>query len=102
MKDRGLIKWNAMYIPEHKKMLAKFHRELEYEEKPELDDQQKQYIIQELSEAWETEKKITIVCFRNHSFHELSDYVVDFSATHIQMFNGEEIKYEEIIDVYGE
>ena len=46
IQDRGNIKWNAMMLPEHVKMLREWQEKDDDVEKPELDE----WALQELSE----------------------------------------------------
>src|SRR4051812_6653227 len=46
IRDRGNIKWNAMMLPEHVKLLRDWHEKDRYVEKPELDE----WALQEMSE----------------------------------------------------
>ncbi|HWK21794.1 MAG TPA: YolD-like family protein [Ureibacillus sp.] len=46
IRDRGNIKWNAMMLPEHVKLLREWHEKDTDVEKPELDE----WALQELSE----------------------------------------------------
>lgn len=46
IRDRGNIKWTAMMLPEHVKMLREWHEKDKYVEQPELDE----WALQELSE----------------------------------------------------
>lgn len=38
IRDRGNIKWNAMMLPEHVKVLREWREKDKYEEKPTLDE----------------------------------------------------------------
>ncbi|MDN4492036.1 YolD-like family protein [Ureibacillus aquaedulcis] len=60
IRDRGNIKWNAMMLPEHVKVLREWHEKDNYVEKPELDE----WALQELSE------QLQIAC-NNHTQVEI-------------------------------
>ena len=60
IRDRGNIKWNAMMLPEHVKLLREWHEKDDYVEKPELDE----WALQELSEQLQ-------IAFKDHTQVEL-------------------------------
>lgn len=60
IRDRGNIKWNAMMLPEHVKLLREWHEKDDDVEKPELDE----WALQELSEQLQ-------IAFRNCTEIEL-------------------------------
>jgi len=60
IRDRGNIKWNAMMLPEHVKLLREWHEKNEDVEKPELDE----WALQELSEQLQ-------IAFQNRTQVEL-------------------------------
>jgi broad-specificity NMP kinase len=68
IRDRGRIKWTAMMLPEHVKMLRDWVKEDGYEQKKELDEQQLEYMNDILSEAKEVDHKVTITHFRNLTY----------------------------------
>jgi broad-specificity NMP kinase len=68
IRDRGRIKWTAMMLPEHVKMLRDWVKEDGYEQKKELDEQQLEYMNDILSEAKEVDRKVTITHFRNLTY----------------------------------
>lgn len=60
IRDRGNIKWNAMMLPEHVKLLREWQEKDDDVEKPELDE----WALQELSEQLQ-------LAYRNHTQVEL-------------------------------
>jgi len=60
IRDRGNIKWNAMMLPEHVKLLREWHEKNDDVVKPELDE----WALQELSEQLQ-------IAFKNRTQVEL-------------------------------
>lgn len=60
-RDRGNVKWNAMMLPEHVKLLHEWKAQDEYVEKPQLDE----WTLQELSEK-------LLIAYTNHLEVELN------------------------------
>jgi hypothetical protein len=68
IRDRGRIKWTAMMLPEHVKMLRDWVKEDLYEQKKDMDEQQLEYMNDILSEAKESNQLVTITHFRNRAY----------------------------------
>jgi broad-specificity NMP kinase len=68
IRDRGRIKWTAMMLPEHVKLLRDWVKEDGYEQKKDMDEQQLEYMNDILSEAMELDQLVTITHFRNRAF----------------------------------
>jgi hypothetical protein len=67
MKDRGAIKWSAMMLPEHKKLLEKLLEEQQYVEKPILTQDKCEEINRALLLALDTEQVIRIKFYQEHA-----------------------------------
>ncbi|MFD1206612.1 YolD-like family protein [Sporosarcina contaminans] len=61
-RDRGIIKWTAMMLPEHIQMLRALQEENEYIERPKLTEWELQDLQEELERAYkmETDSNITV------------------------------------------
>lgn len=60
-RDRGTIKWNAMMLPEHVKLLRDWQAEDQYEIKPDVDEWAQQELAEQLQ-----------IAYKNHVFIELT------------------------------
>lgn len=60
IRDRGSIKWTAMMLPEHVKILRDWTEEDTYEQKPKLDEQQVEEMNGILCEAMEEGRELVI------------------------------------------
>lgn len=67
IRDRGNIKWTAMMLPEHVKLLRDWAKEDEFETKPELDEQQLEQMNEVICEAMAHGVELSITYFeRTH------------------------------------
>lgn len=58
IRDRGSIKWTAMMLPEHVKLLKEYNEGLDKVERPTLDEDQLEEINQRIYEAMEYRKEL--------------------------------------------
>ncbi|WML45202.1 YolD-like family protein [Neobacillus sp. PS3-40] len=68
IRDRGRIKWTAMMLPEHVKLLRDWVKEDMYEQKKTMDEQQLECMNEILSEAMEYDQLVTITHYRNRTY----------------------------------
>ncbi|WP_246942435.1 YolD-like family protein [Bacillus pinisoli] len=68
IRDRGNIKWTAMMLPEHVKLLRDWAKEDEYETKPELDEQKLEQMNEVICEAMAYGAELSITYF-NQTHH---------------------------------
>jgi hypothetical protein len=68
IRDRGRIKWTAMMLPEHVKLLRDWVREDQYEQKISLDEQQLEIMNEILMGAIEHDQFVAITYYQNHNY----------------------------------
>jgi len=68
IRDRGRIKWTAMMLPEHVKLLREWVKEDQYEVKKQMDEQQLELMNETLAEAAEYNQDVTITHYRNGNY----------------------------------
>lgn len=68
IRDRGRIKWTAMMLPEHVKLLRDWVKEDMYEQKRNIDEQQLESMNEILSEAIKFDQWLTITHFRKQNY----------------------------------
>jgi len=78
MKDRGAIKWSAMMLPEHKKLLEKMYNEQEHIEKPILNQDKCEEINTVLYIALEKKLKVKIKFYQEHKIEVLEGIIVKY------------------------
>lgn len=71
IRDRGRIKWTAMMLPEHVKLLRDWAREDGYEQKRELDEQKLDSMNELIIEAIELKKSLAITHYRQKNYELL-------------------------------
>ncbi|WP_442594715.1 YolD-like family protein [Neobacillus sp. D3-1R] len=67
IRDRGRIKWTAMMLPEHVKLLRDWANEDTFEHQKELDDQKLEEMNSILATAMEEHQSVIITHYQNHS-----------------------------------
>lgn len=68
IRDRGRIKWTAMMLPEHVKLLRDWAKEDQYEQKKSIDEQQLEAMNEVLTEAMTFDQFVTITYYQNHHY----------------------------------
>lgn len=68
IRDRGRIKWTAMMLPEHVKLLREWAKEDEWEEKSELDEQKLGEMDEVLREAQMLGKSVMIHYYTGYHY----------------------------------
>ncbi|MGA4719533.1 YolD-like family protein [Fictibacillus nanhaiensis] len=63
IRDRGTIKWTAMMLPEHVKMLREHQDGLDYGRKPELDEQKYEEFNETICMAMEENQALKFTYF---------------------------------------
>jgi hypothetical protein len=75
IRDRGTIKWTAMMLPEHVKLLREHQDGLDYGRKPELDEQKYEEFNETICVAMEENRKLKFMYFQNGREKELTGHV---------------------------
>ncbi|HLO10690.1 MAG TPA: YolD-like family protein [Pseudoneobacillus sp.] len=68
IRDRGRIKWTAMMLPEHVKLLRDWAHEDTYEHQKEIDEQKIEEMNSLLASAMEENKSMIITHYRNRKY----------------------------------
>lgn len=71
IRDRGNIKWNAMMLPEHVKLLRAYNASLDKIEKPVLDEQKYEEFNQLVCEAMEENVSLQFSYYQNGEMKQL-------------------------------
>lgn len=97
-RDRGTIKWNAMMLPEHVKLLREWKAEDDYVKMPEIDEWAQQEIAEQLQIANATGVYIELTYWRDGAVLKERGYVQ--SLRHDQVvFEGRGIRFAHLIRV---
>lgn len=102
-KDRGVIKWDSIMLPEHVEMLKEVFREEEKKEKPILDEQQTIEINATLKHALQEDLSVRILYFYEHDEHTIEGKMLntDMMSGFLVMDNETmtRIQFDDILDV---
>ncbi|WP_069201754.1 YolD-like family protein [Bacillus niameyensis] len=71
IRDRGVIKWNSLMLPEHVAMLREWASEDQQEVRKPLDEQKLELLNEIVIEAMRLEKEVMFTYFRNHRFEQV-------------------------------
>lgn len=69
LKDRGTIKWQGMFLNEHREMLKEWYEEDNQDKKPELDDFDMQLIQEEIELAMKSKCTVRLKSWKDNKFH---------------------------------
>jgi type II secretory pathway component GspD/PulD (secretin) len=75
IRDRGTIKWTAMMLPEHVKMLREHQDGLDYGRKPELDEQRYEEFNEIICVAMEENRELKFKYYQKGKIAELAGHV---------------------------
>lgn len=105
IRDRGAIKWTAMMLPEHVRLLRDWVKEDGYEEKPLLDEQKLEELHQLIDRSFHEKSDVMFTYYEHHTFQAVKGRVLDIDFVqrkiHIEAAGGEKkvIKLEDLIDI---
>ncbi|WHY74532.1 YolD-like family protein [Fictibacillus enclensis] len=71
LRDRGKMKWQGMFMPEHVKSLREFDWDNKRKKKPELEEQQLEIMEETICEAMAENLDFSFSYFRDGDFHLL-------------------------------
>lgn len=97
-KDRGTIKWNAMMLPEHVKLLREWQSEDMLVEKPELDEWALQEMSEQLATAYEQQLEIELKIWETTALYNVRGKIVNIYSDkqQLHMQNGRMIPFQAI------
>ncbi|MDQ0231876.1 YolD-like family protein [Metabacillus malikii] len=75
IRDRGNIKWTSMMLPEHVELLREWSETDNYQEKPELDEQQLEQFNELICLAMEEHHELKFTYYKDHYQHTCTGYV---------------------------
>lgn len=97
-RDRGTIKWNAMMLPEHVKLLREWKAEDYYVKIPEIDEWAQQEIAEQLQIAQETSAYTELTYWNNGQIVKERGMVQSLQQELI-VFEGRKILFVHLIRV---
>jgi hypothetical protein len=106
-KERGTIKWNAMMIPEHKRLLSELFKEEYDRDKPELDEHALEVLNEKIREALIEGRLVRITYYHNGAFCAVQGRIKDCELpsrklrliSEGELYHKHSIPLQEVIDV---
>ena len=100
-RDRGNIKWNALMLPEHVKLLREWQAEDKKVAKPKLDEWQLEEMNKQLQLAYEQNLPIIINFWRDDAYYTITSKLLRFDINEKKLYfsTGEAIRIDEIVHV---
>ncbi|MDR7074226.1 YolD-like family protein [Fictibacillus barbaricus] len=71
LRDRGNIKWQGMFLPEHVKLLVEYNQVQKKKQRPVLDEQQMELIQETIYQGMEEGRSFCFTYFHNDDYHLL-------------------------------
>ncbi|MRX74277.1 YolD-like family protein [Bacillus lacus] len=105
IRDRGNIKWTAMMLPEHVKLLREWQESDRYQSKPELDEQKLEEFNEVICLAMENNSYLLFTYYKSGEFRQVKGHVhfVDALSGTLRMIKetGERlnVQMQSIVDV---
>ena len=100
-KDRGTIKWNALMLPEHVKLLREWQAEEQWIAKPEIEQWQLEEMNHHLQAALTQQLFVHIKKWNNGTIISFTSKIKKYNpaVSMISFQNGEQITMEQLIAV---
>ncbi|QGG53918.1 YolD-like family protein [Lysinibacillus pakistanensis] len=70
LNDRGNMKWTAMMLPEHLKLIKEWKREQFYDKKRDLTEWELEEIEQTIQRAFKLQKLVKLTLWDHNKFHD--------------------------------
>ena len=102
-RDRGNIKWNALMLPEHVKLLREWKAEDSKTEKPELTQWQLEEINNELQWAYEGKYPITVTYWQDEKLHTFTSVIAHYKQHEQKLYftNNQAVNIQQIVRING-
>lgn len=99
-KDRGTIKWNAMMLPEHVKLLREWQAEDQLVEKPQLDEAQFEQMNENLHRAYKEQCIIDLKICEQTAIYHVSGIIqkLDPFVQILQLSSGQKFPFDHICE----
>lgn len=97
-RDRGNVKWTAMMLPEHVKMLREWKKEDEYIPKPELDEWTLQELGERLQIAYERQLEVELEVWEEKKKYKVTGTIERVNSSELYLKDG---RYLPINSIYG-
>ena len=99
-KDRGTMKWTAMMLPEHVKLLREWQAEDQLVIKPQLDEAQVEQMNTNLQRAYKEQCSIRLKVWEETAIYNVSGVIQKMNPIerYVQLADGQKISFKNICD----
>lgn len=101
IRDRGNIKWTAMMLPEHVKLLREWQEQDKYVKKPELDEWAQQELSEQLQLAYNQKREVELKVWEEKQIYKATGIITKFNQTNETIYfeDGRVIPFQSIFGV---
>lgn len=101
IRDRGNIKWNAMMLPEHVKLLREWHENDRYIAKPQLDEWTLQEISEQLQRAFVNKLEVELNIWEEKQLFKVSGIIAKLNTNNETLYleDGRNFPFQSIFGV---
>lgn len=99
IRDRGNIKWNAMMLPEHVKLLREWKEQDQYVAKPQLDEWALQELSEQLHTAYANKIEVELNIWEEKRLFKATGKIVKFNTNTLYLEDGRKFPFQSIFGV---
>nr|WP_106783386.1 YolD-like family protein [Lysinibacillus timonensis] len=101
IRDRGNIKWNAMMLPEHVKLLREWKIQDDYIKKPELDEWALQEMSDRLQTAYLQKAEVDLNIWEEKQIYKVSGVIANLNTKNAKLYleDGRSYPFQSIFGV---
>ncbi|KGR92404.1 hypothetical protein CD30_00925 [Ureibacillus massiliensis 4400831 = CIP 108448 = CCUG 49529] len=101
IRDRGNIKWNAMMLPEHVKLLREWKAQDEYVKKPELDEWTLQELSEQLQRAYTQKTEVELKVWEEKQIYKTTGVIhkLNTQSGKFYLEDGRSFSFQSIVDI---
>ncbi|SOC39587.1 YolD-like family protein [Ureibacillus acetophenoni] len=101
IRDRGNIKWTAMMLPEHVKLLREWQEQDKYVKKPELDEWALQELSEQLQLAYNQKREVELKVWEEKQIYKATGIITKLNQTNATLYleDGRAIPFHSIFGV---
>lgn len=101
IRDRGNIKWTAMMLPEHVKLLREWQEQDKYVKKPELDEWALQELSEQLQLAYNQKREIELKVWEEQQIYKTTGVIARLNPAKATLYleDGRTILFQSIFGI---
>lgn len=102
LRDRGIIKWQGLILPEHKKLVNGYFERDNHVKKPLLDEDEIEVLERVLNGAYVFSNDVAIEYWRDGYTHQTTGQIEGFDSVKrsVKMEDGTSLSFDDIINAY--